>query len=60
MEPNPLLTLEGIGEGNDNGYVYGDSEAYHAGSGSGAGYGEARSGYRSGSGRVGEYYSQTM
>ena len=47
MEPNPLLTLEGIGEGNGNGYVYGDNEAYHASSGSGASYGEAGSGYRS-------------
>jgi hypothetical protein len=36
------------GEENGNGYVYGDSEASRADFGSGAGYGEAGSGYRSG------------
>lgn len=46
------------GQGNGNGYVYGDSEVSRLGSGNGAGYGEAGSGYRSGSGRAAEYYSQ--
>jgi len=42
------------------GHVYGHSEASRAGSGSGASYGEAGSGYRrlgSGRGGDGEYYS---
>jgi hypothetical protein len=46
------------GQGNGNGYVYGNSEASRSGSGSGAAYGEGGSGYRTGSAKAGEYYSE--